>query len=92
MAHFRGTIENEKGKVSSIPAHRAIEVKANGWESGVRVFGTTGIDGVDKFKIYATTGISQATTGSFQGGKSTFLGTVKLDADGNVVFIPVPSA
>ena len=84
MARFRGTIRGERGKEASRLGRQLIVTKANGWVSGVRVVGSICEDDKDEFSIFATPGSDTTTPWRAE----TFIGTVKRDDNGNVVFIP----
>ena len=63
MAQFRGYLEGNRGGVSRLGGKSSgLTVKADGWESGVKVEAYH-IDGKDVFRIYKTGG-SNARTNS----------------------------
>lgn len=54
MAHFRATIKGARGEASRL-GHKEITAAVNGWDIGVRVYGSKSHSG-DIFSIYATGG------------------------------------
>ena len=72
MAHFRATIEGNRGPASRLGSKSSgIHSTTNGWNGGVRVVGSNagGDVGVDRFDIFAT-------KGSGGGNADGFLGSV----------------
>jgi len=70
MAHFRGTLEGNRGAASRLGTKASgLTVTANGWSLGVTVYGQydKGKD-ADEFTVYLT-------GGSNQRGESVHLGT-----------------
>jgi len=56
MAQFRATIQGRRGDASRLGDKRSgLDVRANGWDSGVRVQASHE-DGKDVFHIFQTTG------------------------------------
>jgi len=74
MARFRATMQGQRGMASRLGnAKSGILVNANGWNTGVRVFGYVDKDGNDCFAIHKTGGSNDAM------GPHTHIATVIQD-------------
>ena len=80
MAHFRGTVQGDRGQGSRLGSKRnGLNVTCNGWNAGISVQGFYDPEsGKDYFSIYAT-------RGSNGFGSSFLIGTV-MENDNDVVF------
>lgn len=59
MAHFRATIQGQRGEASRLGSEKSgIMARVNGWTAGVRVDASVTIDREDRFYIFATRGSS----------------------------------
>jgi hypothetical protein len=57
MAHFRATIQGQRGQASRLGSPKSgLVVSANGWDVGVKVCGGVDKDGVTRFSVYLTGG------------------------------------
>jgi len=58
MSHFYASIQGDNNGEATRTGGEAIEGHVRGWNNGVRIFGTVGLDPkeVDRFVIYATGG------------------------------------
>jgi hypothetical protein len=62
MAHFRGTIQGQRGSASRLGSVKSgLTVKANGWDFGVEVF-LSNRDGIDTARIYLMGGSNDRGT------------------------------
>jgi Na+-translocating ferredoxin:NAD+ oxidoreductase RnfG subunit len=72
MAQFLGSVQGQRGEATRLGSKNSgLVVKANGWNSGVRVVAMNE-DGQDVFYVYAT-------GGSGYSGKSELIATVDND-------------
>ena len=81
MAHFLGKVAGSRGPAQRLGgAESGISTTANGWRSGVNVYGFVDKEtGRDAFRITATTG-----SGGF--GGRTHIGFVTTDKKGAPIF------
>jgi len=57
MARFRGTVQGGAGQASRLGSESGgIEVRANGWDDGVRASGYVDNNGKDRFRIFVNGG------------------------------------
>jgi hypothetical protein len=57
VAHFMGTVRGTRGEASRLGSPKSgLQVKANGWRSGVRVRAFVDADGRDCFQVHVTGG------------------------------------
>lgn len=62
MAQFLGSVQGQRGEATRLGSKNSgLVVRANGWQSGVKVVAGTNSDGVDVFDIYATGGSGYGT-------------------------------
>jgi hypothetical protein len=81
MARFIAAIEGNRGEATRLGTpDSGIRAQAQGWNVGVQVLGNVE-DDADEFDVWAT-------SGSIGARPSQFIGTVRLDEDGNTQFIP----
>lgn len=59
MAHFRGTMQGNRGEVSRLGSPASgLQASVNGWGAGIRVEANVNMKGQDEFLIFMTTGSS----------------------------------